>query len=199
VEQPGRLRVVQRILEGRRLPAPLPIDMGISDDGEYPGLERQVAIERVEAVEGLEQALLEQILVVLGRPGQEHRVVVERIQTAPNKSLEFQNLVQCRPSPRRYQACKRLPNITQPSRDLFPRRHFDSDAHIGHCPAMHLGIFLEERRPGTSEAAAFQETLDLAEAAEASGLDGVWLGEIHFNPTRSVHSAPMALASYIAA
>src|SRR5438093_6086728 len=64
---------------------------------------------------------------------------------------------------------------------------------------MHFGIFLEERRPGTSEAAAFQETLDLAEAAEASGLDGVWLGEIHFNPTRSVHSAPMALASYIAA
>src|SRR2546426_707133 len=64
---------------------------------------------------------------------------------------------------------------------------------------MHFGIFLEERRPGTSEAAAFQETLDLAEAAEASGLDGVWLGEIHFNPTRSVHSAPIALASYIAA
>src|SRR5438876_10862437 len=64
---------------------------------------------------------------------------------------------------------------------------------------MHFGIFLEERRPGTSEAAAFQETLDLAEAAEASGIDGVWLGEIHFTPTRSVHSAPMALASYIAA
>ncbi|OLB94256.1 MAG: hypothetical protein AUH30_18085 [Candidatus Rokubacteria bacterium 13_1_40CM_68_15] len=64
---------------------------------------------------------------------------------------------------------------------------------------MHFGIFLEERRPGTSETAAFQETLDLAEAAEASGLDGVWLGEIHFNPTRSVHSAPIALASYIAA
>src|SRR5262249_30225359 len=65
--------------------------------------------------------------------------------------------------------------------------------------AMHFGIFLEERRPGTSEAAAFQETLDLAEAAEASGLDGVWLGEIHFNPARSVSSAPIALASYIAA
>src|SRR2546427_11792800 len=64
---------------------------------------------------------------------------------------------------------------------------------------MHFGIFLEERRPGTSETAAFQETLDLAEAAEASGLDGVWLGEIHFNPTRSGHSAPIALASYIAA
>src|SRR6058998_1778430 len=64
---------------------------------------------------------------------------------------------------------------------------------------MHFGIFLEERRPGTSEAAAFRETLDFAEAADASGLDGVWLGEIHFNPARSVSSAPIALASYIAA
>src|SRR5439155_7471683 len=42
----------------------------------YFGLERQVANKRVEAVEGPEQALPEQILVVLGRPGQEHRVVV---------------------------------------------------------------------------------------------------------------------------
>lgn len=31
------------------------------------------------------------------------------------------------------------------------------------------------------------------------GLDGVWLGEIHFNPARSVQSAPIALASFIAA
>jgi alkanesulfonate monooxygenase SsuD/methylene tetrahydromethanopterin reductase-like flavin-dependent oxidoreductase (luciferase family) len=65
--------------------------------------------------------------------------------------------------------------------------------------AIHFGIFLEERRPGTSETAALQETLVLAEAAEASGLDGVWLGEIHFNPARSVHSAPIAVASFIAA
>ena len=64
---------------------------------------------------------------------------------------------------------------------------------------MRFGIFLEERRPGNDDAAAFQETLDLAEAAEAAGLDTVWLGEIHFNPARSVHSAPMALASFIAA
>ena len=64
---------------------------------------------------------------------------------------------------------------------------------------MHFGVFLEERRRGTSEAAAFRETLELAEAAEAWGLDGVWLGEIHFTPARSVQSAPMALASFIAA
>jgi alkanesulfonate monooxygenase SsuD/methylene tetrahydromethanopterin reductase-like flavin-dependent oxidoreductase (luciferase family) len=64
---------------------------------------------------------------------------------------------------------------------------------------MHFGIFLEERRRGASEAAAFRETLELADAAEAWGLDGVWLGEIHFTPSRSVQSAPMALASFIAA
>jgi len=64
---------------------------------------------------------------------------------------------------------------------------------------MHVGIFLEERRPGGTELAAFQETFALAEAAEAWGLDEVWLGEIHFNPIRSVSSAPLALASFIAA
>src|SRR5436190_6852003 len=64
---------------------------------------------------------------------------------------------------------------------------------------MHFGIFLEERRRGTSEAVAFRETLELAEAAEAWRLDGVWLGEIHFTPARSVQSAPLALASFIAA
>jgi alkanesulfonate monooxygenase SsuD/methylene tetrahydromethanopterin reductase-like flavin-dependent oxidoreductase (luciferase family) len=64
---------------------------------------------------------------------------------------------------------------------------------------VHVGIFLEERRRDLSEADALQETLDLAEAAEADGLDGVWLGEIHFTPSRSVQSAPLALASFIAA
>jgi alkanesulfonate monooxygenase SsuD/methylene tetrahydromethanopterin reductase-like flavin-dependent oxidoreductase (luciferase family) len=64
---------------------------------------------------------------------------------------------------------------------------------------MHFGIFLEERRPGGTDRAAFQETLELADAAEVWGLDGVWLGEIHFNPIRSVSSAPLSLASFIAA
>ena len=64
---------------------------------------------------------------------------------------------------------------------------------------MHFGIFLEERRPGGTDLAAFHETLELADAAEAWGLDGVWLGEIHFNPIRSVSSAPLSLASFIAA
>jgi alkanesulfonate monooxygenase SsuD/methylene tetrahydromethanopterin reductase-like flavin-dependent oxidoreductase (luciferase family) len=64
---------------------------------------------------------------------------------------------------------------------------------------MHFGIFVEERRRDTSEATAFQDALALTEAAEAWGLDGVWLGEIHFNPSRSVQSAPIALASFMAA
>jgi alkanesulfonate monooxygenase SsuD/methylene tetrahydromethanopterin reductase-like flavin-dependent oxidoreductase (luciferase family) len=64
---------------------------------------------------------------------------------------------------------------------------------------MHCGIFLEESRRGTSQGAALQETLELAEAAEAWGLDGVWLGEIHFTPARSVLAAPIAVASFIAA
>src|SRR5207247_169164 len=46
---------------------------------------------------------------------------------------------------------------------------------------------------------AFAEALEVAEAAEAWGLDRVWLGEIHFNPWRSVQSAPMNLAAFMAA
>ena len=64
---------------------------------------------------------------------------------------------------------------------------------------MHVGLFVEERRRGTSEATALAEAVQLAEAADAWGLDGVWLGEIHFNPARSVQSAPLTLASFLAA
>ncbi len=64
---------------------------------------------------------------------------------------------------------------------------------------MDCGIFVEERRRGTSEATAFAEALELTDAAEAWGIDGVWLGEIHFNPARSVQSAPLMLAAYLAA
>jgi alkanesulfonate monooxygenase SsuD/methylene tetrahydromethanopterin reductase-like flavin-dependent oxidoreductase (luciferase family) len=63
---------------------------------------------------------------------------------------------------------------------------------------MHFGIFLEEARQGVSQGAAFRETLDVVDLAEDWGLDGVWLGELHFNPARSVLSAPMVMAAFIA-
>jgi alkanesulfonate monooxygenase SsuD/methylene tetrahydromethanopterin reductase-like flavin-dependent oxidoreductase (luciferase family) len=64
---------------------------------------------------------------------------------------------------------------------------------------MDFGIFMEfETRPGASQAAAFREGFQLVDAAEAWGLDGVWLSELHFNPGRSVLSAPIVVASAIA-
>ena len=64
---------------------------------------------------------------------------------------------------------------------------------------MHFGIFIEERRRGVSEADAFREAMELVDASESWGLDGVWLGEIHFNGMRSVQSSPLTLSAYIAA
>jgi alkanesulfonate monooxygenase SsuD/methylene tetrahydromethanopterin reductase-like flavin-dependent oxidoreductase (luciferase family) len=64
---------------------------------------------------------------------------------------------------------------------------------------MHFGIFMEfEARQGRSQAEAFREGFELVEAADAWGLDGVWLGEMHFNPSRSVLGAPIVVASSIA-
>ena len=63
---------------------------------------------------------------------------------------------------------------------------------------MHFGVFMEEARPGISQDLAFREAFELVDAAEAWGLDGVWLGELHFNPARSVMSAPLVMAASIA-
>src|SRR5438552_16752207 len=63
---------------------------------------------------------------------------------------------------------------------------------------MHFGIFVEEMRQGLSQTAAFREAFDVAGRAEALGVDCVWLGEIHFTPTRSVISASLQVASSIA-
>jgi alkanesulfonate monooxygenase SsuD/methylene tetrahydromethanopterin reductase-like flavin-dependent oxidoreductase (luciferase family) len=63
---------------------------------------------------------------------------------------------------------------------------------------MHVGIFVEELRQGVSQAAAFRDAFEIAERAEAWGIDCVWLGEIHFTPTRSVISASLQVASSIA-
>ncbi len=64
---------------------------------------------------------------------------------------------------------------------------------------MKFGLFMEETWRGVSQTAAFQEKFRRVDAAEAWGLDGVWLGELHFNPTRSVLSAPLVMAGAIAA
>ena len=64
---------------------------------------------------------------------------------------------------------------------------------------MDFGIFMEfENRQGNSQAQSFRDSFELAEAADAWGLDGVWLAEMHFNPARSVLSAPIVVASSIA-
>jgi alkanesulfonate monooxygenase SsuD/methylene tetrahydromethanopterin reductase-like flavin-dependent oxidoreductase (luciferase family) len=64
---------------------------------------------------------------------------------------------------------------------------------------MHFGVFIEELRPGVGEVDAFRESFATVDAAEALGFDCVWLGEIHFNPVRSVISSPIAMATAIAA
>jgi alkanesulfonate monooxygenase SsuD/methylene tetrahydromethanopterin reductase-like flavin-dependent oxidoreductase (luciferase family) len=65
---------------------------------------------------------------------------------------------------------------------------------------MEFGIFHEfERSGGRSEAQAFDDGFELVDAAEAWGLDAVWLAELHLNPDRSVLAAPMTIASAIAA
>jgi alkanesulfonate monooxygenase SsuD/methylene tetrahydromethanopterin reductase-like flavin-dependent oxidoreductase (luciferase family) len=64
---------------------------------------------------------------------------------------------------------------------------------------MDFGIFMEFGiRGGASQADAFEEGFDLVDAAEGWGLDIVWLGEMHFTPTRSVLSAPIGVACAIA-
>jgi alkanesulfonate monooxygenase SsuD/methylene tetrahydromethanopterin reductase-like flavin-dependent oxidoreductase (luciferase family) len=65
---------------------------------------------------------------------------------------------------------------------------------------MEFGIFHEfARQQGQSEAEAFAEGFDLIDAAEAWGLDAIWLAELHFAPDRSVLAAPLTIASAIAA
>ena len=64
---------------------------------------------------------------------------------------------------------------------------------------MEFGMFHEfQRRPGQSEADAFTESFDLVDAAETTGLDVMWLAELHTSPERSVLAAPLSIASAIA-
>jgi alkanesulfonate monooxygenase SsuD/methylene tetrahydromethanopterin reductase-like flavin-dependent oxidoreductase (luciferase family) len=64
---------------------------------------------------------------------------------------------------------------------------------------MDFGIFMEfEIRRGGDQTTAFRQGFEVVDAAEAWGLDGVWLGEMHFTPARSVLAAPIVVASAIA-
>jgi alkanesulfonate monooxygenase SsuD/methylene tetrahydromethanopterin reductase-like flavin-dependent oxidoreductase (luciferase family) len=63
-----------------------------------------------------------------------------------------------------------------------------------------FGIFHEfQRRAGDTDADAFAQSFAQVDAAERWGFDVVWLAELHFVPERSVASAPLLIASAIAA
>jgi alkanesulfonate monooxygenase SsuD/methylene tetrahydromethanopterin reductase-like flavin-dependent oxidoreductase (luciferase family) len=63
-----------------------------------------------------------------------------------------------------------------------------------------FGVFHEfSRYAGQTDAEAFAQSFSQVDAAECWGLDVIWLAELHFLPERSVASAPLVLASAIAA
>jgi alkanesulfonate monooxygenase SsuD/methylene tetrahydromethanopterin reductase-like flavin-dependent oxidoreductase (luciferase family) len=65
---------------------------------------------------------------------------------------------------------------------------------------MEFGMFHEfPSLPGRTESEAFDEAMEQIDAAERLGLDVMWLAELHFEPRRSVLSAPLSIASAIAA
>ena len=65
---------------------------------------------------------------------------------------------------------------------------------------MEFGMFHEfPSLPGRSESEAFDEAMEQVDAAERLGLDVMWLAELHFEPRRSLLSAPLSIASAIAA
>ena len=65
---------------------------------------------------------------------------------------------------------------------------------------MEFGMFHEfQCPPGQTEEQAFTESFEQVEAAEQCGLDAMWLAELHMLPRRSVLSAPLTIASAIAA
>ena len=65
---------------------------------------------------------------------------------------------------------------------------------------MEFGMFHEfPSLPRRTESEAFDEAMEQVDAAERLGLDVMWLAELHFEPRRSVLSAPLSIASAIAA
>jgi len=65
---------------------------------------------------------------------------------------------------------------------------------------MEIGVYHEFHcRPDETPAEAFEGALAQVEAADRWGLDAIWLAEIHQQPRRSVLTAPLTVASAIAA
>src|SRR6516225_4874188 len=65
---------------------------------------------------------------------------------------------------------------------------------------MEFGMFHQfPSLPGRSDADTFAEAFAQIDAAEALGLDVMWLAELHFDPDRSVLAAPLTIASAVAA
>jgi alkanesulfonate monooxygenase SsuD/methylene tetrahydromethanopterin reductase-like flavin-dependent oxidoreductase (luciferase family) len=65
---------------------------------------------------------------------------------------------------------------------------------------MEFGMFHQfPALPGRTEREAFAEAFAQIDAAERWGLDVMWLAELHFDPQRSVLSAPLSIASAVAA
>src|SRR6266853_6751135 len=69
---------------------------------------------------------------------------------------------------------------------------------------MEFGSFMEfppisAQGAASGDSAAFDRALEEVETAERVGLDAIWLAELHGAPERSVLSAPMIVASAIAA
>ena len=64
---------------------------------------------------------------------------------------------------------------------------------------MEFGLFVEfPANSTTTQPQIFKESMELIDAAEESGSEGIWLAEYHFNPGRSVLSAPVTVAGAIA-
>ena len=65
---------------------------------------------------------------------------------------------------------------------------------------MEFGLFVEfPSNDHTTQAQIFRDSMQLIDAAEESGSEGVWLAEYHFDPGRSVLSAPVTVAGAVAA
>src|ERR1700760_3536264 len=65
---------------------------------------------------------------------------------------------------------------------------------------MELGIYHEfPVLPGRSQAECFAAVFDIVDASEESGLDVMWLAELHFDKRRALAASPLVLGTAIAA